>query len=43
MRFQPRPRTVGGEVELMVITPEGSRWINKKKLRVSGDHYRGVG
>jgi hypothetical protein len=40
MRFQPRGRTVGGEVELMVITPEGSRWINRKKLRVSGDHYR---
>ncbi len=39
MRFQPRNQTVGGEVDVMVITPRGSRWINRKRLKVKRDFY----
>jgi hypothetical protein len=39
MRFQPRPRTVGGPVDVLAITPEGARWVHRKELGVSRDFY----
>lgn len=33
MRFQARPKTVGGPVDVLLLTPEGSRWIQKKEIR----------
>jgi hypothetical protein len=34
MRFQMRPKTVGGPVDVLVIKPSGSSWIQKKILEV---------
>jgi fructose-1,6-bisphosphatase/sedoheptulose 1,7-bisphosphatase-like protein len=39
MRFQPRPQTVGGRVDVLAITPDGARWVHKKELGVSRDFY----
>ncbi len=39
MRFQPRTQTVGGPVDVLVITPEGAKWVHRKKLGVSRDFY----
>jgi len=33
MRFQARPKNVGGPVDVLVITPDEARWIQKKELR----------
>jgi len=33
MRFQARPKNVGGPIDVLVITPEGAQWIRKKELR----------
>jgi hypothetical protein len=35
MRFQAREKTVGGPVDVVVITPGSGRWISQKKLAVS--------
>lgn len=35
MRFQAREKTVGGPVDILVITPDGARWIAQKQLGVS--------
>ena len=35
MRFQSRERTVGGPVDILVITPDGSSWIAQKQLSAS--------
>jgi len=32
MRFQARPKTVGGPIDVLLITPEGARWIRRKEL-----------
>lgn len=32
MRFQAREKTVGGPVDLLVITPDNAQWITQKKL-----------
>lgn len=32
MRFQARPKTVGGPIDVLLITPEGARWIKRKEL-----------
>jgi hypothetical protein len=32
MRFQARERTVGGPIDVLVITPSGARWIAQKQL-----------
>jgi hypothetical protein len=32
IRFQPRPKTVGGPIDLLVIKPDGPQWIARKKL-----------
>lgn len=33
MRFQNTVKTVGGLVDILVIRPEGGRWISRKELR----------
>jgi len=33
MRFQARPKNVGGPIDVLVITPDVARWIQKKELR----------
>ncbi|KUK66402.1 MAG: Uncharacterized protein XD85_0243 [Parcubacteria bacterium 34_609] len=33
IRFQARPKNVGGPIDVLVITPDGSKWIQKKELR----------
>ena len=32
MRFQARPKNVGGAIDVLLLTPEGSRWIQRKNL-----------
>jgi hypothetical protein len=32
IRFQTRPKTVGGPVDVLVITPERSFWVQRKEL-----------
>lgn len=34
LRFQAREKTVGGPVDVLVITPDSSRWITQKQLIV---------
>jgi len=34
MRFQAREKTVGGPVDILVITPDDARWIAQKQLGV---------
>jgi len=33
IRFQARPKNVGGPIDVLVITPDGARWIKKKELK----------
>ena len=33
VRFQPRPKTVGGPIDILVIKPTESLWISKKELQ----------
>lgn len=33
MRFQVRPKTVGGPIDVLLIKPAGSAWIQRKDLR----------
>lgn len=35
LRFQPRPKTVGGPIDVLVIKPTGATWIQRKELRVT--------
>ncbi len=32
IRFMPRPKTVGGPIDILAITPSESRWIQRKEL-----------
>jgi hypothetical protein len=32
IRFQARPKTVGGAIDVLLITPEEARWIQRKEL-----------
>jgi len=32
IRFQARPKTVGGPIDVLLITPEGAKFIQKKEL-----------
>lgn len=32
MRFQARPKTVGGPIDVLLVTPEEIKWIQKKEL-----------
>lgn len=34
LRFQAREKTVGGPIDVLVITPESSRWIAQKQLTI---------
>ena len=36
IRFQPRAKTVGGPIDVLVIKPAGAEWVQRKKL--SADH-----
>jgi hypothetical protein len=33
IRFQARPKNVGGPIDVLVITPDKSIWIQKKELK----------
>jgi len=33
MRFQARAKTVGGPIDVLALTPEEAKWIQKKELR----------
>ena len=35
MRFQARPKNVGGPIDVLVLTPEEAKWIRRKELRGS--------
>ncbi len=32
MKFQARPKTVGGPIDVLLITPEGARWVRRKEI-----------
>lgn len=32
IRFQARPKTVGGPIDILVLTPDYAKWIQKKEL-----------
>ncbi len=32
IRFQPRPKTVGGPIDVLVIKPDAAEWIQRKRL-----------
>jgi hypothetical protein len=32
IRFEARPKSVGGPIDVLLITPEGARWIQRKEL-----------
>lgn len=34
IRFQPRPKSVGGPIDVLVIKPNGVKWIKRKELNV---------
>lgn len=34
LRFQPRPKTVGGPVDVLVIKPREAFWVQQKKLHI---------
>lgn len=33
MRFEPRFPSVGGPIDVLVVTPEGMRWVQRKELQ----------
>jgi hypothetical protein len=33
MRFEPRFPSVGGAIDVLVVTPDGIRWVQRKELR----------
>lgn len=33
IRFQARPKNVGGPIDVLVITPDGAKWIQRKEFR----------
>jgi len=35
IRLQPRPKTVGGPIDVLVIKPENAFWVQRKELSVS--------
>jgi hypothetical protein len=32
IRFQARPKNVGGPIDILVITPDGAQWAQRKEL-----------
>lgn len=37
MRFQARPKNVGGTIEILALTPDSLKWIQKIQLKGQGD------
>ncbi len=35
LRFQPRPKTVGGPIDVLVIKPDTAFWVQRKELHIS--------
>lgn len=35
IRFQPRPKSVGGPIDVLVIKPDDAFWVQRKQLRIS--------
>lgn len=35
IRFQSRPKTIGGPIDVLVIYPDSFNWVSKKELRLS--------
>ena len=33
IRFQARPKNVGGPIDVLVVTPDGANWIQRKELK----------
>lgn len=33
IRFQPRPKTVGGPIDVLIIKPDQASWVQRKELR----------
>lgn len=33
IRFQARPKNVGGPIDVLAITPDGAKWIQRKELK----------
>ncbi len=40
MRFQGRQKTVGGPIDVLLITPDNSIWIQKKRLEGNSDVWK---
>ncbi len=36
MRFQARPKTVGGPIDVLLLTPDSSKWIRRKEIEIRG-------
>jgi hypothetical protein len=36
MRFEPRFPSVGGPIDVLAVTPQGARWLQRKELRGAG-------
>jgi hypothetical protein len=37
IRFQPRAKTVGGPIDVLVLKPDAAKWIRQKELKVKID------
>jgi len=42
MRFQARPKNVGGPIDVLLLTPEEARWIQRKELSGTVPKHQGV-
>jgi len=42
MRFQARPKNVGGSIDVLLLTPEEARWIQRKELSGTVPKHQGV-
>ena len=42
MRFQARPKNVGGPIDVLVLTPNEAKWIQRKELRGSMLEQHGI-
>ncbi|MFZ2658615.1 MAG: hypothetical protein WAX69_27020 [Victivallales bacterium] len=35
MKFQPRPKSVGGSTDILAVKPDGARWVKRKETLIS--------
>lgn len=35
IKFQPRAKTVGGPIDVLVLKPNGATWVSRKELKIS--------